>query len=195
MSASTTATLSSSADTTSMFWERFWRLSGIQFVVLFIIANVIYGYQPQLGASADALVEFYDGHRTWVLVATVIAGLNLLNLMWFTAALRTTLADVGQDGWGAAATAASAAFAALFFLGTALNAALAYSIAGAQRQRAHVGAERPLVGPLCPDIISARDAHHVRSVRTLARAADLELTVHRRRRTCRSGRPGRYNVA
>src|SRR5437660_5587470 len=44
------------------------------------------------------------------------SGLNLLNLLWFAAALRTTLADAGQDGWGAAATASSTAFGALLLL-------------------------------------------------------------------------------
>jgi hypothetical protein len=41
-----------------------------------------------------------------------------------------TLADAGQDGWGAAATASSAALGGLFLLLIALVAALAYSIAG-----------------------------------------------------------------
>ena len=131
MSASTTAmTSSTSAYTTPVFWERLWRTSGIQFVVLFIIASVIYGSQPQVGASADALVAFYHGDRTRILIAAFFSGLNLLNLLWFTAALRTTLADAGQDGWGAAATAASAAFGALFLLQITVAAALAYSIAG-----------------------------------------------------------------
>jgi len=107
-----------------------WRTSGIQFVALFIVAYIIYGYQPGIGASADALGTFYDGHRTRILIAAFLSGLNLLNLLWFTAALRTTLADRGQDGWGAAATASSAAFGALFFLALAISAALAYSIAG-----------------------------------------------------------------
>jgi hypothetical protein len=131
MSASTTAMPSStSVYTTGGFWERLWRMSGIQFVALFIIAYIIYGYQPQVGAPADALAAFYDGHRTRILIAMFFSGLNLLNLLWFAAALRTTLADAGQDGWGAAATASSAAFGALFFLALAVAAALAYSIAG-----------------------------------------------------------------
>ena len=131
MSASTTAGPSTaSVYTTPAFWERLWRTSGIQFLVLFIIAYFIYGYQPQVRASADALVAFYDGHRTRILIAAFFSGLNLLNLLWFTAALRTTLADAGRDGWGAAATASSAAFGALFFLALAVSAALAYSIAG-----------------------------------------------------------------
>jgi hypothetical protein len=60
----------------------------------------------------------------------VFFGLNVLNLMWFAAALRTTLADAGQDGWGAAATASSAAFGGLYLLLISVDAALAYSIAG-----------------------------------------------------------------
>jgi hypothetical protein len=132
MSAFPTGTTSpTSVYTTSVFWERLWRTSGIQFVVLFIVAYLVYGYPPQVGASADTLVAFYDGHRARILIATVISGLNLLNLLWFTAALRTTLADAGQDGWGAAATASSAVFAALFLLHITVSAAIAYSIAGA----------------------------------------------------------------
>jgi hypothetical protein len=131
MSASTTSTTSStSVYATREFWERLWRTAGIQFVVFFIIAYVIYGYQPQVGASPDALVAFYTGDRTRILIAAVFSGLNVLNLLWFAAALRTTLADAGQDGWGAAATASSAAFGGLYLLLISVVAALAYSIAG-----------------------------------------------------------------
>ena len=130
MNASTTAMTSSSSLNTPVFWERLWRTSGIQFVAFFIIASVIYGSQPQVSASTDALVAFYSGARARILIAAVFSGLNLLNLLWFAAALRTTLADAGQDGWGAAATAASSAFGALLLLQIAVSAALAYSIAG-----------------------------------------------------------------
>ena len=131
MSASTTARpASTSAYTTPAFWERLWRTSGIQFVGLFVVASVIYGTQPPVGAPADALAAFYHGERTRILIAVFFFGLNLLNLLWFATAVRTTLADAGQDGWGAAATAASAAFGALFLLVITVPAALAYSIAG-----------------------------------------------------------------
>jgi hypothetical protein len=131
MSASTTATTSStSVYTTPAFWERLWRSSGVQSVGLFIVAYVIYGDQPQVGAPADSLVAFYDGSRTRILIAAVFSGLAVLNLMWFAAALRATLADAGQDGWGAAATASSAALGGLLLLLVTLGAALAYSIAG-----------------------------------------------------------------
>jgi hypothetical protein len=105
-------------------------MSGINFVVFFIIAYVIYGNQPQVGASADALVGFYDGNRTRILIAAVFSGMAVLNLLWFAAALRKTLADAGQDGWGAAATASSAAIGSLFLLLISLVAVLAYAIAG-----------------------------------------------------------------
>ena len=131
MSASTAAMPSTtSVYRTAAFWERLWRSGGLQFVGLFIVAYLIYGFQPPIDASPDALVAFYHGHRTRILLAAFFSGLNLLNLMWFAAALRTTLAEAGQDGWGAAATAASAAFGALFFLFITIGAALAYSIAG-----------------------------------------------------------------
>ena len=131
MSESTTAvTSSTSVYITPAFWERLWRTSGIQFVGLFIIAYVIYGHQPQVGASADALAAFYNGDRTRILIAAVFAGMAVLNLMWFAAALRTTLADAGQDGWGAAATASSAMLGALFLLLITVATVLAFSIAG-----------------------------------------------------------------
>jgi hypothetical protein len=120
--------------TTPVFWERLWRSAGIQSIGLFIIAYFIYGYQPQVGASADAVVAFYDGNRMRILIAAIFSGLAVLNLMWFAAAIRTTLADAGQDGWGAAATASSAMLGALFFLLVTIGAALAYSIAGSGNQ-------------------------------------------------------------
>jgi hypothetical protein len=39
--------------------DRVWRGSGIAFVVTFFISSVIYGSQPDIGASANALVSFY----------------------------------------------------------------------------------------------------------------------------------------
>jgi hypothetical protein len=132
MSASSTATTSTTGVYSGpAFWERLWRTAGIQAVGLFIIAWIIYGYQPQVGAPAGALAAFYDGERTRILIAAALSGLALLNLLWFVAALRTTLADAGNDGWGAAATASSAMVGALFLVLMTIGTALAYSIAGA----------------------------------------------------------------
>src|SRR5438552_16632219 len=126
MSASTGTT--ASVYTTPASWERLWRTAAIQSVLCFIVAYIVYGHQPQVGASADALAAFY-GDRMRILIAAVFYGLAVLNLMWFAGALRTTLADAGQDGWGAAATASSAALGALFLLLIAVVAALACYLA------------------------------------------------------------------
>ncbi len=122
--------MSTSEYATPMFWERQWRMSGIVFVILFIVAYVSYGDQPRVGAPADELIAFYAGHRTRILIAAVFSGIAVLYLLWFAAAIRTTLADAGQDGWGAAATAASAVLGATFLLLMTVAAALAYAIAG-----------------------------------------------------------------
>jgi len=123
-------TSSTSAHTNPQFWERLWRTGGIQSMLCFLLAYFVYGHQPEAAASPDRLVAFYDGERTWILIAAVFSGLGVLNLMWFAAALRTALADAGQDGWGAAATASSSAVGALFLLLVAVVSALSYSIAG-----------------------------------------------------------------
>jgi hypothetical protein len=134
MSASNAASSSISVYTTPAFWERLWRTAGIQSLGCFIIAYFLYGNQPQVGAPAEALATFYTGGRMHILIAAVFSGLGVLNLMWFAAALRTALADSGYDGWGAAATASSAAVGALFLLLVMIVAALAYSIAGSGNQ-------------------------------------------------------------
>jgi hypothetical protein len=121
------------------FWERLWRTAGIQFVGLFIVASLIYGTQPQVGAPAGELVAFYGGNRTRILIAVFCFGLNLLNLLWFTTAVRTILADAGQDGWGAAGTAAGATFGGLFLLALTVEAALAFSVAGPGNESLTVG--------------------------------------------------------
>jgi hypothetical protein len=121
---------SASVATTSQFWERLWRTAGVQSVGLFIIAWFVYGDQPYIGAPGEALVAFYQGDRIRILTAAVLGGFGVLNLMWFASALRSTLEEGGQAGWGAAATASSAALGGLLMLLITVSAALAYSIAG-----------------------------------------------------------------
>jgi hypothetical protein len=106
-----------------------WRTAGFQFVGLVIVAYILYGYQPGVGTAPEALVAFFQGGRTRILIAAVCSGLAVLNLMWFAAALRSTLAEAERDGWGAAATASSAACGGLFLLLITIGAALGYSIA------------------------------------------------------------------
>src|SRR3979409_1508261 len=61
MSTSTGTTSSASVYTTPAFWERLWRTAGIQSVLCFIVAYIVHGYQPQVGASAGALTALHAG--------------------------------------------------------------------------------------------------------------------------------------
>jgi hypothetical protein len=96
------------------FWEHLWRTAGLQSVGCFVGAYFVHGYQPE--------------------VAAIFAGMGVLNLMWFAAAIRTTLIDAGQDGWGAGATASSAALGAFLLLLVSGHTALTHSIAGLGNQ-------------------------------------------------------------
>jgi len=116
------------------FWDRLWRSAGIQFVALLVVGYFVYGDQPGVSASPDALVSFYDGNRMRILIATFIFGIALLNLLWFAAAIRGVLREAGQDGWGSAVTASSAALGAVLFVLMTVDAALAYRVAGSGNQ-------------------------------------------------------------
>lgn len=120
------------ATATPNTFETVWRGAGIPAVALFIVGYFVYGTQPGLGAPADTVVAFYTSHHTRILWAAVFFGLGgVLNLLWFAAAIRGTLREAGQAGWGSAATASSAAVGGVFFVLIAVCASLAYSIAGA----------------------------------------------------------------
>jgi len=130
MSPSTTAAASTAVAPNT--WERLWRASGVNAVALFIVGYFVFGSLPRIGAPADAVAAFYASHHTRILWAAVFFGLGgVLNLMWFAAAIRSTLREAGQGGWGSAATASSAAVGAVFLVLVSVCAALAYSIAGA----------------------------------------------------------------
>src|SRR5258707_5279998 len=89
MSTATAATSSASVYTTPVFWERLWRTAGIQSFFCFLVAYVVSGQQPQVGASADALSAFYDGDRMRILIPAGFYGLGILNLIEVVWAVRT----------------------------------------------------------------------------------------------------------
>ncbi len=111
-------------------WDNLWRRSGNNFTVFAIIAYILYGFQPHVGASGEAFATFYGSHRMRILIATVISGLAILNLLWFAATLRAALVDAGRDGWGAAAIVSSSIIGGLFILLIAVDSAVTYSITG-----------------------------------------------------------------
>jgi hypothetical protein len=116
-------------------WESTWRGNGVISALLFLVAVILFGGQPRVGASAEKLVSFYDGDSTRILFSTVVFGFAVLCLMWFAAALASVLDDGGKGGWGRAATAASAAVGAVYVTLITLRSALAYSIAGSADER------------------------------------------------------------
>ena len=116
-------------------FDRVFRSSGILFAVLFVVSYLIRGAQPEIGASADTLASFYGDDRGRVLIGTFLLAFNLLNLLWFAAALSRDLRDAGQGIWASAATAASAVLGGVFLVVLAANAAAAYSPAGSGARR------------------------------------------------------------
>jgi hypothetical protein len=111
-------------------FDRVFRSSGVLFVVLFIVSYLIRGALPEMGASADTLASFYVDDRGAVLIGTFLLAFNLLNLLWFAAALSRDLRDAGQGIWASAATAASAVLGGVFLVVLAASAAVAYPPAG-----------------------------------------------------------------
>src|SRR5260370_28501779 len=122
--ASTDTTSSASVYTPPSFWDRLWRTAGIQSVLCFIVAYIVYGHQPQVGASAGALAAFYGGDRMRILIAAVFYGFAVLNLILFAGGLTTTLAGAGQNGWGGGGAASPGPPRAAFLLLIAVGAAL-----------------------------------------------------------------------
>jgi succinate dehydrogenase/fumarate reductase cytochrome b subunit len=116
--------------TTVNMWERLWRINGVSVVLFFVAAALVYGSQPKIGATTGELSSFYEGDRVRILIAAVIFGLAVLNLMWFASAIRTTLVEAGQGGWATSATASSAAVGGILLILMAVGAALTYSIGG-----------------------------------------------------------------
>jgi len=112
------------------FFEGLWRSAGIQGVAFLVVGAIVAGFGPASDASADAVAAFYTANAPRLLIATPILALGVLNLVWFMQAIRVALAAVGLDGWGAAGTAASAMMGGTLFIVIAIQAVLAYAVAG-----------------------------------------------------------------
>ncbi|MFE9955082.1 hypothetical protein [Micromonospora sp. NPDC005299] len=67
--------------------------------MLTLAAILVHGNPPGVNASTDRLVSFYDGDRVRILISSVILGFAVLNLLWFAAAIGSTLRDAGQGIW------------------------------------------------------------------------------------------------
>ena len=113
----------------SIDWERWARSAGIGFVVVVILSFVVGGETPTVGDPVEEIVSYY-GDRGQVLISSGLFALALGLWIWFAATLANNLRERGEGRVGATIIAAVATFAAIQFVGTALNAVLAYSVAG-----------------------------------------------------------------
>lgn len=115
---------------TDAAWERWARLTGVGFVVLFVIAFITYGDAPGPNASAQDLTSFYDGDRGRVLTAAVLLGGAQILFFLFVGALASALREAGKGGWAAASIAGGATLAGFFSVLVGVASALSYQIAG-----------------------------------------------------------------
>ena len=183
MSASTGTTSPGSVYTTPAFWERLWRTAGIQSVLCFIVAYIVYGHQPQVGASADALAAFYGGAGTRILIAAVFYGLAVLNLMWFAAAIKH-LGGCGARRLGRGGDRLQCRRRSAFPLAHRGGHSPCVLERRVRKSNVYIGPERLRMGRLRVDFVPARDAYHGRSVWALAGPADFERALRGRGRCC-----------
>jgi hypothetical protein len=115
---------------TDTAWERWARLTGIGFAVLFVVAFITYGEAPGPNASAQDLTSFYDGDRGRILTATFLLGLAQILFLFFVGAVASALREAGKGGWAAASIASAAALVGFFIVVVGVNSALAFQIAG-----------------------------------------------------------------
>ena len=91
---------------TGLNWERWGRAAGIAFVVTYVVGFIVLSEPPKVNASADDVINFFDGDRSRVLTAIVIFGFAFAFLLLFIAAIANVLREAGE-GWFAATTLAA----------------------------------------------------------------------------------------
>jgi len=116
---------------TSMNWERYSRATGIGFVVLFIVAFIIYGSPPKVSDPTNEIVSFYDGDRGRVLTAMIIFGIAFLMLVWFIGTIANILREAGEGRLAATTIAMGAVFVGVQAVTGAIAGGLALNIASA----------------------------------------------------------------
>jgi hypothetical protein len=114
---------------TTLNWERWAPLTGVAFVVMFIVSFIVYGEPPKVNDSAQEITNFFDGDRGRVLTAMILFGIAFMLLVVFVGVVGSTLREAGMGGWGATTTAAGAAFIGLQALTGAIAGGLALNIA------------------------------------------------------------------
>lgn len=110
-------------------WDQLAAAGGIVGIVVFIAAFIVAGTFPEVDASGAEIAEFFTDNRGRVLAAVFLQGLGVVAIVWFFAALSTTMREVGEPRL---ATAAVVSFVVAFAIGAIAAmtyAALAYTVA------------------------------------------------------------------
>jgi hypothetical protein len=106
-------------------WERWAPVTGILFVLAYVVAYFIAGELPKADDSAGAIRGFY-ADDTAVLTATYIFGLALVLYLAYMGTLASRLREGGQPRLAAVAFAGAIMIAAIQLIATVIHAALAY---------------------------------------------------------------------
>jgi hypothetical protein len=114
---------------TNVNWERWARASGIGFVVLFVVAFLIYGEPPKVNASGTDIVSFFDGDRGRVLTGLIVFGVAFTLLVWFIGTMANTLREAGEGRVAATTIGMGAVFVGVQAVSGALAGGLALNIA------------------------------------------------------------------
>jgi len=113
-------------------WERLAAGCGILFVALFIVAYVIPGKPPTMSAGNAKWVHYALSNSREIKVGSILLGLALITFVWFAGSLAARLRDAGEPRLAAIAFGGAVASAAVFAIGIAVQAAVAYRIASEQ---------------------------------------------------------------
>jgi hypothetical protein len=74
--------------------DRYAPLSGLAFVLVFLIANALWAFdQPAIGADARDAVAFYEDASTRILIGGSLSLVSIALLAWFGSVLRDSLAQ------------------------------------------------------------------------------------------------------
>lgn len=118
-------------------WERFAPLTGIVFIVLGLIANlVIYpGSAPDFVDKPEKIAAFYQDESTAVLTTDMLNLISGFFLLWFLGCLRSVLrrAEGGEGRVSAIAFAGGTAAVALLFAAASVDSVAALRVEEADR--------------------------------------------------------------